>query len=378
MFRSRVVDVSSDGQTLKEVAEQSGISYVRGHGYYELTEKEKISATKDIVIVKGGKRMDGDDARTAAGLPLGTACAVSPEDLDTDAKVFVQSKSANRKCHGGTQCLYRVDDDEEADDVDESDGSKVTKRARIDDAGSSAAEASATASVSASETNLGERLWSPVKARQARYDCFFRSGATEEDWQKLEARLLHPIPAKLKAVFSYCSGANLPSNCSFGPEHALLSPSTWLCEGDPDVDMALDLEVIFEGEAKPEKKSIVQIGNCYEGVDYGYLIFYSLVSGKVWTTIQNIPEVTAYAGIEEYFEKAKFQVFDKGDEGLSVEDLADEEYEESPAFRARQLLSSAQYSYDGHKATNVLGQYPDDDAFVKAYVECSCRQLPPK
>lgn len=79
--------------------------YTVGSGYYKLTKKETVQASKNILIrdSKTGKVYAGDNARTMLGLPK-TEIKVAPGDFG-DWDIYIQSTSVNRKLIKGTDLV---------------------------------------------------------------------------------------------------------------------------------------------------------------------------------------------------------------------------------------------------------------------------------
>jgi hypothetical protein len=80
-------------------------SYTVGSGYYKLTKKETIQASKNIIIRERatGKAYAGDEARSLLGLP-NTEIRVEPGDFGK-WEIYVQSTSVNRKLIKGTDLI---------------------------------------------------------------------------------------------------------------------------------------------------------------------------------------------------------------------------------------------------------------------------------
>lgn len=85
------------------VEKQAKVVYQTGKAYYELVKPELVQADKNIVVVdktNHNKKYGGASARQLLGLPS-TKCKVSPGDHG-NWRIFVQSKSVNRKIVKGT------------------------------------------------------------------------------------------------------------------------------------------------------------------------------------------------------------------------------------------------------------------------------------
>ncbi len=124
-----LVTEHEDGATLKEIAEAAGIDFSCGEGFYELTKKEKVSAKKTLVIFKNGEFLSDDtnNVKTICGLAVDGDVNITPENIPTNHKLFVQSTSANRKISADSGVVFVVEggdddeDDEEEGDEDDAD-----------------------------------------------------------------------------------------------------------------------------------------------------------------------------------------------------------------------------------------------------------------
>lgn len=93
------------------LSEKTKGQYIIGSGYYQLTKKEKIQPSKNILIRKKGEKTiyGGQEAKQVLGLHTG------PNDVNVvtpgnhgDYDVFVQSRTVNRKLVRGTTLLLDV------------------------------------------------------------------------------------------------------------------------------------------------------------------------------------------------------------------------------------------------------------------------------
>ena len=102
-----LVPVPTDKVPIKEFTEQCGHKYVIGRGFYELSKKETIQTSKDLVVVgkKDSKVYSGPQARSLVGLPDSMDVRVEPNS-NPDYTIFVQSTSVNRHLKVGTKYLY--------------------------------------------------------------------------------------------------------------------------------------------------------------------------------------------------------------------------------------------------------------------------------
>jgi hypothetical protein len=96
---------------IKEFAEENGLRFRIGRGFYEFTKTSTIQSHKEIVLMEkgSGDLFTGEKARRLLGLPVDVDVRVKPEYLDKYIP-FVQSTSANRKLLAGTKFLYEIED----------------------------------------------------------------------------------------------------------------------------------------------------------------------------------------------------------------------------------------------------------------------------
>ena len=99
-----VLQVRKDAAISDYVTSYLG-SYTIGSGYYKLTKKETVQASKNIIIrdKKNGKAYFGKNARSMLGLPS-TEVRVEPGDFG-DWDIYIQSTSVNRKLIKGTDLI---------------------------------------------------------------------------------------------------------------------------------------------------------------------------------------------------------------------------------------------------------------------------------
>ncbi len=94
-------------EDIREFCERvTGVPYVKGQAFYELTKGETIQHHKDVMIVEKGRTAvySGIDARKLLGLPEHADVKVKPGDSG-NWDVFVQSTSMNRKLEAGTRLI---------------------------------------------------------------------------------------------------------------------------------------------------------------------------------------------------------------------------------------------------------------------------------
>lgn len=97
-------------QSIKDFAQENGLIFKAGMGFYEFTKAETVSAKKGVVLVdrSTGDMFTGPEA--CAYIGAGGSGKIKPTAL-VDYQVFVQSTSYNRVLMGGTDFLYEVDPD---------------------------------------------------------------------------------------------------------------------------------------------------------------------------------------------------------------------------------------------------------------------------
>lgn len=91
---------------IKSFIERMGVVYKKGCAFYQLTKREIVQATKDILVREKGKSeiYGGLQARNLIGLPQNASAKVNPVDLGK-WEVFVRSTSVNRKLVPGTKVM---------------------------------------------------------------------------------------------------------------------------------------------------------------------------------------------------------------------------------------------------------------------------------
>lgn len=109
-FQVLVVD---EDQSIKDFAQDRGLVFKVGRGFYQFTKPENVSDKKEIVLMD---KTSGDfytgwaAAREFSGIEAGKVGKQSPKDSDKYL-VFIQSTSYNRKLIKGQKFLYEVDAD---------------------------------------------------------------------------------------------------------------------------------------------------------------------------------------------------------------------------------------------------------------------------
>lgn len=102
---------------IREFVEGQGVTFVKGHGFYELTKAETIQNYKDLVLVDretGDMFTDEATIRNLLGIRdirPGSKDRIHLSELrNLDRyRVFVQSTSVNRRLKAGTTFLYDMD-----------------------------------------------------------------------------------------------------------------------------------------------------------------------------------------------------------------------------------------------------------------------------
>ncbi len=109
--RFQILDVDVDGIAIKKFAEDNGLGFRIGRGFYQFNKSSIIQDHKEIVLMnKGtGDLFTGRRARQLLNLPTEGTVRITPTKLDKYIP-FVQSTSTNRKLFKGTKFLYEVAD----------------------------------------------------------------------------------------------------------------------------------------------------------------------------------------------------------------------------------------------------------------------------
>lgn len=107
--RFQILDVDKE-IGIKAFAQENGLTFKVGRGFYEFTKTETIQGHKEIVLMEKntGDLFEGEYARELLGLPVGETSRIRPTHLEKYT-VFVQSTSANRKLMKNTKFLYEVE-----------------------------------------------------------------------------------------------------------------------------------------------------------------------------------------------------------------------------------------------------------------------------
>lgn len=107
-FQMLLVDPFHGGEPIKNFVEiQTGQPYRKGSAYYQLTKKEEVQPSKDILLMdQEGKVYYGIEARRMIGLPDYGYADVLPEN-HTKYTIFVRSDSVNRKLVPNTMLILR-------------------------------------------------------------------------------------------------------------------------------------------------------------------------------------------------------------------------------------------------------------------------------
>lgn len=102
-----------DGETVQEVCARLKLPFSPGAGYYQLIKSEKISANKELAMLRVAANawvVGGPATRKALKLKAG-AITVKPADLPPGVELFVQSTSNNRKLTSKGTLLLRFPND---------------------------------------------------------------------------------------------------------------------------------------------------------------------------------------------------------------------------------------------------------------------------
>eukprot|EP01122_Echinamoeba_exundans_P003143 TRINITY_DN1328_c0_g2_i2.p1 TRINITY_DN1328_c0_g2~~TRINITY_DN1328_c0_g2_i2.p1 ORF type:complete len:432 (+),score=113.17 TRINITY_DN1328_c0_g2_i2:1290-2585(+) len=100
-----ILDVKN-AATAKDIIADAGLPFGTGCAFYEVLKSESVSKAKLIVVYdeKNKAWLENDDARKAAGLPVGKDGKIAPK---AGLRIFVQSTSPNRKIPAGSGLLYK-------------------------------------------------------------------------------------------------------------------------------------------------------------------------------------------------------------------------------------------------------------------------------
>jgi len=113
----------AEATVIKQFVEDSGATYKKGRGFYQLIERtadgkanrEIIQANKEVIFVDkvtGEANADTNWCREQLGVPFGTKGGVSPlslPDIMNKYKIFVQSNSYTRVLDAGTSFLFELE-----------------------------------------------------------------------------------------------------------------------------------------------------------------------------------------------------------------------------------------------------------------------------
>lgn len=109
--RFQVLNVD-DKVEIRDFVNNTGATYKKGRGFYQLTKTETIQEQKEVVLVnkETGDMFSGDEARNIIGIPFGQRDRLNPRLTDAvkDWEIFVQSTSVNRKLQPNSKFLYEV------------------------------------------------------------------------------------------------------------------------------------------------------------------------------------------------------------------------------------------------------------------------------
>jgi hypothetical protein len=111
-IRREDTDASDDYRVqINDFVRAQGLTFKVGRGFYEFTKPVKVQDYKEVIVQDRdtGDMFTGDEAREILGIPTGKygVASVRPSSL-TKWRGFIQSTSATRKLHAGTNFLYEV------------------------------------------------------------------------------------------------------------------------------------------------------------------------------------------------------------------------------------------------------------------------------
>ncbi len=105
--RFQVLDVTED-KDIKDFAQENGLTFATGKGFYQFNKPELIQKGKEIILQERttGNFFEGLYARKLLNLiDYDEKKRIKPTDF-AEYNIFVQSTSANRKLIGGSKFLY--------------------------------------------------------------------------------------------------------------------------------------------------------------------------------------------------------------------------------------------------------------------------------
>jgi hypothetical protein len=106
--RFQVLDVTGGDVDIKDFAQQNGLVFERGKGFYQFSKSELIQKGKEIILQEKstGHFFEGNMARKMLNLiTYDEKKRIKPTDF-AEYDVFIQSTSSNRKLVDGTKFLY--------------------------------------------------------------------------------------------------------------------------------------------------------------------------------------------------------------------------------------------------------------------------------
>lgn len=101
-----VINIRKDKEVIKETCEAwLKTPYRIGSAYYQLTKKETIQASKNVIVKhkRTGKVYEGAKARELVGLPSHEVKCAPTSSLDY--QIYIQSSSVNRYLYAGTELI---------------------------------------------------------------------------------------------------------------------------------------------------------------------------------------------------------------------------------------------------------------------------------
>jgi hypothetical protein len=106
-YTALMVGPDDGGVAIRDFVNERLGAYKKGQGYYQLTKKEEVQPSKDVLLMgKTGDVYYGVEAREMIGVPSGTYADVMPEN-HPDYTIFVRSDSVNRKLVPNTLLIVR-------------------------------------------------------------------------------------------------------------------------------------------------------------------------------------------------------------------------------------------------------------------------------
>jgi hypothetical protein len=101
-----IFKITEEDYSIKEYIVYQGLEFKSGNAYYEMYREENISKSKKMIVLDEDYEIYIDDnARDYLGIYKNEDIKYNPV-IDVKHKIFVQSKSSNRKLPKDSNLLY--------------------------------------------------------------------------------------------------------------------------------------------------------------------------------------------------------------------------------------------------------------------------------